>query len=299
MDIQRILHLLPPTLRRHKLIRALTFLHPKARIQRVQFNSNAEVLVDVREATFRQLLIMAEFDPEYFRIASAFLRTGGIYFDVGANAGLCSFGLIPFCPKVEYHLFEANPRLWGILRQSMELHNDVNMHLVEGAVGERDGFVCLDAENPDGDIGQGFICEGDTIRTHMLTLDEYIQTTGIPRVEFAKMDIEGYEFQAIEGSREAIRAGKLPVIYFELKRPLVERFGKSPGEVLDRFRSLGYILYHVRNQDFAMITAPRNVDICGLQVAPVTSYPCDLWTDLLAVHESATHNLLLQTAKLI
>jgi len=291
VQMQEIIHRLPKMLRRHKLIRALVFLDPSSRFQIVHFNGGATVFVDLLEAAFRTLMITAQFDPEYFRIARAFLRNGGICFDVGANAGLCSFGLTPCCPNVEYHLFEANPRLWAILRQSIELHSSVKMHLVEAAVGERNGSVCLDPENHDRDIGQAFISKTGGIETRMLTLDEYIQSTGVPRVEFMKMDIEGYEFFAIDGARESIRAGKLPVVYFELKRPLVERFGKEPHHVLECFRSLGYSLYHVRDGDFATTSAPRDIHICGLHVAQVGNYPRDLWTDLLAIHESAPYIL--------
>jgi FkbM family methyltransferase len=283
VQVQAVLERLPRFLRRHKVVRALAVLDP---VQRIRFNGNAEAFVDLREGPLRTVLIGQTFDPEYFRIASAFLREGGTCFDVGANAGLCSFGLIPLCPGVEYHLFEANPALWPVLRRSAAFHRGARVHLVEGAVGERAGRVFLDAENPDHDIGQAFISASDGVETRMLTLDQYIRDAGVARVGFMKMDIEGYELQALEGARESVAAGKLPVVYFELKRPLVERFGKSVAEVLDRFRSLGYRLFHVRDQDFATIKRPRDVSVRGLNLAPVEDYPPDLWTDLLALRDA-------------
>ena len=285
LPVQMVVERLPRFLRRHKVVRALAALDP---VQRIRFNGNAEAFVDLREGPLRTVLLGQIFDPEYFRIASAFLRDGGTYFDVGANAGLCSFGLIPGCPDVAYHLFEANPALWPALRRSIAFHQGVRMSLVEAAVGERAGRVFLDAQNPDHDIGQGFISSNDGVETRMLTLDQYIRDAGVARVDFMKMDIEGYELFALEGAREAASAGKLPVIYFELKRPLVERFGKSLADVLDRFRSLGYRLYHVRDQDFATIKRPRDVTVRGLALAPVEDYPQDLWSDLLALRDATT-----------
>jgi FkbM family methyltransferase len=283
LPVQTVLDRLPRFLRRHKVVRALAALDP---VQRIRFNGSAEAFVDLREGELRTVLIGRTFDPEYFRIASAFLRGGGTYFDVGANAGLCSFGLIPCCAGVAYHLFEANPALWPALRRSIAFHRGTRIHLVEAAVGAESGRVFIDAKNPDGDIGQGFISSNHGVETRMLTLDQYIRDAGVARVDFMKMDIEGYELFALEGAREAVAAGKLPVIYFELKRPLVERFGKSVADVLDRFRSLGYRLYHVRDQDFATIRRPRDVTVRGLELAPVEDYPPDLWTDLLALREA-------------
>jgi FkbM family methyltransferase len=284
MYVQTLVRALPPFLRRHKLLRAFARLGDP--IQPATFNENGQVFVDLRDGPMRNLLMNGVFDPEYFRIASAFLRDGGTSFDVGANAGLCSFGLIPLCRNVDYHLFEANPKLWPLLKRSIALHPQVSMHLVEAAVGERAGKVFIGGENVDQDIGQGFIHSEKGVETRMLTLDEYFRSSGVARVDFMKMDIEGYELFAIEGARDAIRERRLPVIYFELKGPLVARFGKTPSDVLERFRSLGYRLYHVRDQDFDTITTPRDVDVRGLRVAPVGEYPENLWADLLAVHES-------------
>jgi FkbM family methyltransferase len=287
MEVQTVIRALPPFLRRHKLLRAFALVGDP--LQHISFNDGAEAFVDLRHGGLRKTLIDAAFDPEYFRIARAFLRDGGTCFDVGANAGLCSFGLVSLCPTVQYHLFEPNPQLWPVLRRSLTLYPSTDMRLVEGAVGERPGKAFLDAENLDHDSGQAFVNEAQGTEIRVLTLDDYIRDANIGRVDFMKMDIEGYELFAMEGARDSIAAGKLPVVYFELKAPLLKRFGKTVGDVLARFRSLGYRLFHVRDEDFRVVTASRDIDIRGLKVAPVGEFPESLWADLLAIHETSSH----------
>ncbi|MES1164732.1 MAG: FkbM family methyltransferase, partial [Verrucomicrobiota bacterium] len=134
-----------------------------------------------------------------------------------------------------------------------------------------------------------YIRPGAGVRTRLLTLDEYIESARIDRVAFTKMDVEGYELFALHGARRSIAAGKLPVVYFELKGPLVQRFGKTVQDVLAFFRASGYRMFHVRQQDFSALKLAPDREIAGLAAREVGDYPDDLWTDLLAVHASAEH----------
>jgi FkbM family methyltransferase len=286
MQLQRFIHALPPPLRRHKLIRALAFIDPASRVQRIRFNGDAQAFIDVGEGPLRTVMINASFEPEFFAIAGAFLDKGGVCFDVGANVGLCSFGLVPRFPRVQYHLFEANPALWPLLRRSIALHPEVTIRLVDKAVGENSRTVRLDPNNEDRDIGQAFISADRGVETTMISLDDYIRDSGVARVDFLKMDIEGYEYFALEGARRSVSEGKVPVVYFEMKASLVGRYGKTIAEVLQHFRSMGYTLYHVRERDFEHVPSP-SLRIRGLRVAPVDSFPPQLGTDLLAIHASA------------
>ena len=297
MEMQRILHALPAPLRRHKLIRALAFIDPGSCVQLIQFNQNARAFVDVREGNFRTVMISGAFDADYFRIAQAFLPEDGVYFDVGANAGLCSFGLVPARRRAQYHLFEANPQLWPLLRRSIALHGGVDLRLVDAAVGERAGTIQIQVDNDAHDIGQAFIRAGAGVETRMLTLDDYIRDNAIARADFVKMDIEGYECFALAGARAAVAEGRLPVIYFELKASLVARHGKSVRDVLEQFRAAGYAIYHVRDRP-APAGAPWPLEIAGLGAAPldIDRYPDSFVTDLLAIHASATHLPIRQTS---
>jgi hypothetical protein len=94
----------------------------------------------------------------------------------------------------------------------------------------------------------------------MLTLDQYIHDSGIARVDFMKMDIEGYELFAMEGARDAIREGKLPTVFFELKGPLVA-VRKITARGHRAFPGVARITR--ANQDFDVVTTPRDVEICG------------------------------------
>ena len=290
LPVQQIINALPRRLRRHKVVRGLVLLSPMSRVQLIRFNGSADAYVDLSHGNSRTTMLTGWFEPHYFEIARSFLADGAHTFDVGANMGLCSFGLIPHRRGLHHHLFEANPELWPVLRRSIAHHAGESIQLVEGAVGAHAAErIFVDTRNPDQDVGQGFISEQQGLPTKMLTLDAYVERAGVARVDFMKMDIEGYEMFALEGAGKSIAAGRFPVVYFELKEGLLARFGKTASDVLAFFRTRGYELFHVRPEDFAARVTIPTLQINGVPAAPVGTYPQGLGTDLLAVHESARH----------
>ena len=63
------------------------------------------------------------------------------------------------------------------------------------------------------------------------TLDEYSKETGVERIEFLKIDVEGHEVFVLRGARQSLEAGRIGVIQFEYggcyidARALLRTFG--------------------------------------------------------------------------
>lgn len=286
MEIQRLVRRLPVPLQHHKLIRALTTVFPSSRVQAIRYNDGARAFVDFHDGDARTVAIAEGLEPEFFSIARPFLAAGGVFFDVGANYGICSFGLVPSCPGVEYHLFEANP---GAVAHPETVRSVGSRHARSADRGgrRRTKWRNLAVQRAGDSTGRAYVGSAGGIRTRLLTLDGYIDGAGVRQVTFTKMDIAGYEIFAMEGARQSAVAGKLPVIYFELKATLAGRFGKTIGDVLAAFRSTGYRLFHIRERDFQALNVVPDLNIQGLHTTELRDYPEDLCTDLLAIHESA------------
>ncbi len=281
MNIQRIVRALPKPLRRHKLVKALlTVADP---VQLVRFNEGARLYADLRDGHPRTWMLNATYDPEFFEIARAFVPERGVLFDVGANVGFCSFGLLPTRPDAGYHLFEPNPHLAALLRRSASLDPRRAIAVNQAGVGERSGTLRLDTRNRDNDLGQGFLSTDAGCEVPVISLDEYVETHQIARVDFLKLDIEGYELFALRGARRSIARRVFPAIYFELKRPLLDRYNLRVANVIEEVQSLGYHLYFVRPEDFAAGVARPTEEIRGLPAAPVLAYPDEHWSDLLGL----------------
>ena len=87
------LTLIPPFLRRHKLLELLIKFKIIDPIQSIRFNDNARAFVNLTDPEPRNVFIKNEFEPDFFSVASAFIKPKSTIFDIGANVGFCSSGL--------------------------------------------------------------------------------------------------------------------------------------------------------------------------------------------------------------
>jgi len=75
-----------------------------------------------------------------------------------------------------------------------------------------------------------------------VTLDNYLGATGIRRVDFIKLDVDGFECEVLGGARDCLATMK-PVILLELAPYALRQQGRSLGELVSQIEAAGYRLY--------------------------------------------------------
>lgn len=247
--LRRFLNALPRSLRRQKLLSALSRSGLVDPVQYLDFNEGARAWVDLRDAESRASYLSQSFWPEFHPIVAAFLGRGGAFFDVGANFGLVTFGVVPRVRGlgVDFHLFEANPRIVPLLERSAGLWTGERISVQHGCVTDRPGVSRLTL--PGSAWGQAFIGEsGEPVPN--LVLDDYIADRRIERVAFMKMDVEGWEPYALQGAERALAAGKIEAGFIEVAPQQLRRAGATAEELLGRLQDLGFDLYFCGMWDY-------------------------------------------------
>ena len=290
MNIARLVSALPRPLRRHRLVRGLLRLSPGSAVQEVSFNDGARLVADIGDPCPRAYMLAGVFEPEFFEIVVPFLRRGGVFLDVGANVGFCSFGLVQALaggPPVDFHLFEANARLCALLRRSAALHPRQSMTVVHGCVTSAPGISRLHLVHER--LGSSYIASDGTETVPNVVLDDYLQGRRIGRVALMKMDIEGLEPLALAGARRSLASGRIEAVYLELSALNLRRQGFSPETTLSVLRETGFEVFFVRRVDLDRGDAPGSgvgLEVGGVTIraARVDAFPPDHQTDVLAVH---------------
>lgn len=127
--------------------------------------------------------------------------------DIGAHVGLFSYWMArDFAAVVAYEPVHALDFCWH-----ENLSGKTNVMLVPYALGAAQGTVRLQID-PTRTGGTHVVAEGgaDTLDAPMRPLDDY----PFERVDFIKIDVEGYEPAVIEGARQTLRRHR-PVILVE------------------------------------------------------------------------------------
>jgi FkbM family methyltransferase len=233
--LRRLLNALPRQLRRQKLLVAMQRSGLIDAVQLLEFNGNGRAWVDLRDAECRASFLSQSFWPEFHPIVAAFLRGGGDLFDVGAHFGLVTFGVVPIASAsgVRFHLFEANAAIIPQLGRSASLWPGESFVVNHCCVTDEPGVSRLTL--PDDCWGHAVIDSEGTEAPNLL-LDDYIESRGIQRIAFLKMDVNGWEPRALRGAGRSLAAGKIEAAFVEVVRENAE-------EIQEMMRALGFDAY--------------------------------------------------------
>jgi FkbM family methyltransferase len=159
---------------------------------------------------------------EHFLARNKAKLQGGLLLDVGANHGAYARLLHKLAPTARIIAFEPHPRTFAVLRDLMTDMPSVS--LVNEAVGDKTGKLNLyDFGFSDGST-QASLSEAtialysSDIVAHSVdctTIDDFMERSGVDRIDFLKIDTEGYDLSVLKGARKALSEHKIGMIQFE------------------------------------------------------------------------------------
>ena len=279
---------LPAFLKRHTIIEALLRTKLISSEQLVSFNGNSIAYLNLNDPEPRNVYLKCSFDPDYFYIAKSLIPPSGVFFDLGANHGLCSFGLLPDLSSVQFHLFEANESLVRTIEKSTALHKESTFFVNHACISDEDGYSKFHLE--PNQTGQSHVAttleKGIEIRN--LVLDQYCRKNGIRKVDFAKIDLEGHEFSALKGWENCLIERNVRAIYMEIMPENQNRYGLNTNEPLKYLESFGYELFLCKEDDFSDFGDHPKVHKFGsnkliLSKFRAKDFPSNFATDVLAL----------------
>lgn len=279
---------LPKILLRHSVIKVLLSLKIIRNERAINFNSNANCFVNLNDPEPRNVFLKSSFDPDFFYLAEKLIPSTGTYFDLGANVGFCSFGLVPNRPKVDYHLFEANPDIIKLLRKSIHLHSNQNIILNHACVSDSLGVTRFKLSKNQ--TGQSHVSTLplDGIEIPNIRLDKYCRDKRIDSVDFAKIDLEGHELPVLHGWKNFLSEKKIKAIYIEIIPENQLRYKRETNSPLRYLESLGFNLFLCKTEDFGIWgESPKelifNNNSFILSQFKANDFPEDFSTDVLAL----------------
>lgn len=192
------------------------------------------------------------YDPEMTSLSKAHVPEGGVCWDVGTERGWFSllFGRL-VGPTGRVDAFEAFPPNFQKLRTNIERNRFTWVHPVNVALSDHVGRMHFVPPSDDVTEHVSFLedCGGvghltgserpGSIEVSTTTLDQHAEQTGITRLDFVKIDIEGEEVAALRGATYTIQRFR-PTIAIEYNRGTAERAGTSIEELDDLLASYNY-----------------------------------------------------------
>lgn len=158
-------------------------------------------------------------DEEVRAATTRITRAEPVVFDVGANVGNWTAGLLQAIPAARVFMIDPSPGCQAAIRAKKL----PGVTVIPCAVGESVGEASFHFSSAT-DGSASLHTRGDTpfrelsyqsINVEIRTMDDLLESLGIDFVDFMKMDIEGHELFALRGAQRALASRKIGALSFE------------------------------------------------------------------------------------
>jgi len=120
-------------------------------------------------------------------------------------------------PAARIYAFEPSPHNLGYLQKNIRRNDAANVTVISTAIGRQTGMVGLNLP-PSGSHStvnrHGIIQASNVARVPITSLDRWSAENGVQRIDFIKIDVEGFEQEVLAGAAEILVRHK-PLVLME------------------------------------------------------------------------------------
>lgn len=183
-------------------------------------------------------------EPELFAVYNAFLKPGMTVVDAGANIGLHTlFFAKRVGPEGRVYAFEPGQSAFDRLQSHIKRNQLTNVRCFNCALGAAEGVVSLTENSQDNSrnfVVDDFPGKTGTENVSLRSLNQVLKEESVSRVDFLKIDVEGFEPQVLEGASSFLKRKCIRVLQLELDDSSLARSGYTADQVVSMLHTAGF-----------------------------------------------------------
>jgi FkbM family methyltransferase len=213
--------------------------------------------LDLAQGVDFAIYLFGHFEPSTARACARLVRPGAEILDIGANIGAHTLHLARLAGATGHVLaFEPTAYAFAKLQRNLALNPELAPRVT--------AFQCFlgagDEARPAERIYAGWPLVGGkelhakhrgeampTTGAVLRSLDGLLAERGWPRIDFVKLDVDGYECEVLAGAQAMLQRSR-PVFIMELSPYVLEEHGASLARLMNCFLPLGYRFYRERDE---------------------------------------------------
>jgi len=209
------------------------------------------------------------YDRDNFTAILNFVKPGDVCFDVGANIGVYSVVFARVSGDAgNVHSFEPVGHIRDKLIANARLNGFDGLNVNSFALGSKPGTLAMhqvkegrfrggtstfvDTENIAALGANEFV----TREVEVKTLDQYVAEAGVERLDFVKIDVEGFELEVLEGAGDSLSRFK-PTMILEYDE---QRHGEQAASLRGLLHGNGYETYEFASFRDTLVLLPFDFD---------------------------------------
>lgn len=178
--------------------------------------------------------------------------------DVGANIGVTSLMMHDILQNCDIYSFEPNPQVFEVLKNNFENNNSVSTYNL--AVSNKPArSLFFSGQSAYGHLDREK--NNESIEVTSTSIDEFAQINNLERINFAKIDVEGFEVDVLLGAQHV-----LEIAFFEFNPYCINTFYNDTAQNFLRKIMAQYKIYRFENGTKLLEVTPDNLDKFVLNV---------------------------------
>lgn len=207
-----------------------------------------------------KIYFLGEYEKAELKAMSHFLKPGDTFLDLGANIGVYSLHASRIVgPNGKVISFEPFSTNFEALKKHVEINSLTNVQLENMAVGNEEGTLTLYLDENEDNLGMvtaNYTENAVQEKVRIVSIDQYVEENAITNVDFAKIDIEGYEYPTLMGMLKTLQKYH-PTILIEVLED--SNTSKNNENVFSFLADLGYQKHFISDEG-ELCDFPTNIE---------------------------------------
>jgi FkbM family methyltransferase len=182
--------------------------------------------------------------------------------DVGAHLG--TYSLVAAAAAARVLAVEGSPTNAALLELAARRNSFTNLHVIQAVAAAQAGTVKFTALGPWGHVAltgaSGHSGEGEP-EVAAVALDDVIQARGWERVDLIKLDVEGFELEALAGLERTLGRDDAPPLLVEGNGHMLYQYGHIPGDMLAALERYGYKCHQIDLESVGRLVPVSSTDL--------------------------------------
>lgn len=254
-------------------LRAAKWLGIENNTYRRRLANNLYINVNPSEHIQQQLFWYGYYEKELGDLIKKILRPGNVFLDIGANIGYFSLLAGNHEPTAKIIAFEPVGSIFKKLEENISINTVQNIKAVNSGVGdkneEREIYISAEDNLGMSSFQKPGSYSGKTEMISVITIDEWIKSTALSKIDLIKLDVEGNELAALKGMHKTLQNFK-PAVIVEINPETLFQFGLTAADILNNLGQLNF-------RAFLVLKTGR--------LQQINEYATDETNNVLFIHE--------------
>jgi FkbM family methyltransferase len=208
---------------------------------------NFNINVETKNFIDASIYYTGDYEPYLKKHFKNLIKKGDFILDIGANIG---FHTLYFAELTgvngKVFSFEPIPINFDALQRNIELNQFPQIKPVNKALGninmQMNVHINQDAQNP----GAFNLFENGEKNTIIACIkgDDYLAENKISKINFIKVDVEGFELEVFKGLTKTIQNSK-PIIIFEYDKNYQAKLNEDPKAIIQFLANFSYQFFSI------------------------------------------------------